>query len=193
MAEVPPRACQPDEFTEAVRGMVDAVLRPEVTVAPIKPPQRLAPWSFALSVDVMADGLTLAAGRLILLYDPAGHESWDGTLRLVGFAAAEMEPEMGRDPLLAEVGWSWLVDALHQHGARFTAAGGTVTQTASTRFGDLAGPAATLDLELRASWTPLETDLGRHLRAWADLLCAVAGLPPEGVAVLPPGRHDITS
>jgi hypothetical protein len=177
--------CQPGEFTEAVRGLSRVVLRPEVVVTPIKSPQRLAPWSYALSMDVMVDGLALADGRLILLCDPTGHESWDGTLRLVGFAAAEMDPEMARDPLLAEVGWSWLVDALHQHGARFTAAGGTVTQTASTRFGDLAGPAATLDLELRASWTPLQTDLSPHLRAWADLLCAAAGLPPEGVPALP--------
>jgi len=190
VAEVFPRACRPDEFVQAVASLAVATLRPEVVAGPIKPPQRLAPWSYALSMDVMADGVTLASGRLVLLCDPAGHESWDGTLRLVGFAAAEMDPDMGRDPLLAEVGWSWLVDALAGHRARYTAAGGTVTQTASSRFGDLAGPQATLDLELRASWTPLDTDLTGHLRAWADLLCSVAGLPPEGISVFPILREN---
>jgi hypothetical protein len=148
----------------------------------MRPPQRLAPWSHAISLEVTVDGLSLATGRLILLHDPAGHQTWEGTFRLVGFAAAEMEPDIGRDPMLAEVGWSWLIDALGDQRARYTAAGGTVTQTASTRFGDLAGPQATLDLELRASWTPLDTDFGAHLRAWAALLCTAAGLPPEGVS-----------
>jgi hypothetical protein len=176
----------PAEFARAVASLTGAPLRPEVVTEQVKAPQRLAPWAFALAVDL--DGVPSASGRLVLLHDPAGHEAWDGTLRLVGFVCAEMDPEIGWDPLLAQVGWSWLTDALRDRGARYTAAGGTVTQTASTRFGDLAGPVATLDVELRASWTPLETDLGPHLRAWAELLCTAAGLPPEGVSTLPARR-----
>jgi hypothetical protein len=82
------------------------------------------------------------------------------------------------------VGWSWLTDALAVAGARYTAAGGTVTQTSSTRFGDLAGPPSTADLEIRASWTPLQTDLGPHVEAWYALLASTAGLPPPGVTAL---------
>jgi hypothetical protein len=171
----------PAEFAAAVASLTGLSLRSEVEIERIKAPQRLAPWAHALAVDVLQDGAATATGRLVLLHDPAGHESWDGTLRLVGYASVEMEPEIGWDPMLAEVGWTWLTDALALHGARYTAAGGTVTQTASTRFGDLAGPRTTLDVELRASWTPRDTDLGIHLRAWADLLCTAAGLPPEGV------------
>ncbi|MEJ7703518.1 MAG: DUF3000 family protein [Geodermatophilaceae bacterium] len=62
-----------------------------------------------------------------------------------------------------------------------------MTQTASTRFGDIAGPETSIDIELRASWTPLETDLVPHVRAWVDVLSAAAGLPPPGVSVLAPG------
>ncbi len=186
VAEASPKAPTPAEFAAAVASLTGASLRPEVVIERVKPPQRLAPWSFALAVDVA--GAPSASGRLVLLHDPAGHESWHGTLRLVGFAGAEMDPEIGWDPLLAQVGWSWLTDALRDHGARYTAAGGTITQTASTRFGELAGPQATVEIELRASWTPLDTDLARHLRAWADLLCTAAGLPPEGVSAFPARR-----
>ena len=181
----------PTEFAEAVRSLRCAAVRAEVRVAEIRPPQRLAPWSHAVSLDVRPGAVEAATGRLVLLHDPAGSETWDGTLRLVGFGTADVDPDMAGDPLLPEVGWSWLLDALADQGAAYTAAGGTVTQTASTRFGDIVGPRRACELELRASWTPLGLDLSGHLRAWAELLCMVAGLPPPGVAVLPargPGR-----
>jgi hypothetical protein len=47
------------------------------------------------------------------------------------------------------------------------------------------------EVEVRASWTPLGTDLTAHLRAWCDVLCYAGGLPPSapGVAPLPPRRR----
>lgn len=151
----------------------------------MNPPQRLAPWSHALGAEVSAGTEVVATGRLVLLCDPDSVAVWGGSLRLVTYASAEVDVEMAHDPMLAEVGWSWLVDALAQYGARHTAAGGTVTQTASARFGDLAGPAHTVTVEIRASWTPLDADLRPHLSAWSDLLCTAAGLPPSGVVSLP--------
>ena len=56
----------------------------------------------------------------MLLHDPDGHEPWEGTFRVVTFVRAELEPEIGADPMLAEVGWSWLMEALAQP-ARHTA------------------------------------------------------------------------
>jgi len=175
----------PVEFRDAVSSLRRTALRPEVRVEPIRPPQRLAPWSHALAADVRGpDGTELSSGRLVLLYDPDGAEAWDGVLRLVAFASAEMEPDMAGDPLLPEVGWSWLTEALAERGAAFLAAGGTVTQTTSTRFGDLHGPRTSVALELRGSWTARTTELGPHLLAFVDLLCTAAGVPPEGVTVL---------
>ena len=104
---------------------------------------------------MLRDGDEVATGRLILLHDPAGHEAWDGTLRLVTYVTAELEAELAADPLLPGVGWSWLTDALDDARRRATRrSAGTVTQTLSTRFGDLAGPPTAADLEIRASWTP---------------------------------------
>jgi hypothetical protein len=89
---------------------------------------------------------------------------------------------MAADPLLPSVGWSWLTEALDAHGAGFTAASGTVTRVASESFGGMAGTPGAAEVEIRASWSPTDEDLGRHLEAWADVLCQAAGLPP-----LPPG------
>ncbi len=185
-ADAPAEESRPEIFRAAVSSLTGTRVRGEVRVEPLRPPQRLAPWSYAISADVHPDGgEELATGRLVLLHDPDGVEAWDGVLRLVAFASAEMDTEMGVDPMLPAVGWSWLTGALDERSAAYRAAGGTVTQTTSTRFGDLAGPSTTVALELRASWTADTADMTPHLSAFVDLLCLAGGLPPEGVTLLP--------
>jgi hypothetical protein len=186
----------PAVFEHAVAGLRGTRQRPEILLEEIAAPQRLAPHAFAMSATVLRDGEEAATGRLVLLYDPEGQAAWRGTLRVVTYVSAELDAEMTGDPMLPAVGWSWLMDALESQGARYTAAGGTVTQTMSTRFGELAdereGPVETADVELRASWTPLDpdggahsvVDLGPHLDAWCTLLSSSAGLPPPGVTLL---------
>ncbi|MFI7589212.1 DUF3000 domain-containing protein [Spongisporangium articulatum] len=181
--EIPSGA--PEAFLRAsaeVRASVSAPsMRPEVEFEEVPAPQRIAPYALALSADVVLDDEELATGRFVLLHDPSEPESWEGPFRIVSFVKAALEPEMGADPMLGQVGWSWLTDALADDSAGHLAAGGTVTRVLSETFGELAGPAGTVDIEIRASWTPLGP-LGAHLTAWATLLCTVAGLPP-----LPPG------
>lgn len=184
----------PEEFREAVASLRSVTIRPEVTLEPIRAPQRLAPYSYALGAEVLIDPsaeVAEANGRLVLLHDPDGDEAWSGTLRLVSYVSATIEPEMASDPALSDASWTWLTDALAQAGAEYTALGGTVTKTASQRYGDLAGPDATNDLEMRASWTALSSDLSGHLRAWVDLLASAAGAPPPGVSLI--ARRDPTS
>jgi hypothetical protein len=186
-AESGPAATPPEIFRLAVESLSGTGVRREVRVEPLRPPQRLAPYSYAVSAEIIdAEGHDLATGRLVLLHDPDGHEAWDGVLRLVAYASADLDDEMGVDPMLPAVGWSWLTDALDDRDAAYRAAGGTVTQTTSTRFGDLHGPRTSVSMELRASWTADNADLAPHLHAFVDLLCTAAGLPPEGVTVLSP-------
>ena len=179
------RALAPAEFAAAVRSLAVARVRDEVRVEEVRPPQKLAPWTHALALTVLVDDEELATGRLVLLHDPAGYEAWEGTLRLVTYVTAELDAEMATDPLLPEVGWSWLTDALDLSHAPYKAAAGTVTQTLSTRFGDLSGTPPTADIEIRASWTPVDRGLEPHLEAWCALLASTAGLPPPGVVALP--------
>jgi Protein of unknown function (DUF3000) len=183
-AVMAPSTEPPESFARAVAGLHAVTTRPEILLEEMAAPQRLAPYAHALGGTVSRDGEEVATGRLILLHDPAGHDAWDGTMRLVTYVTAELETELATDPLLPAVGWSWLTDALGVYGARYTAIAGTVTQTTSTRFGDLAGPPSAADLEIRASWTPLDEDLSIHLDAWCALLASTAGLPPPGVVAL---------
>lgn len=177
----------PEIFRASVAAITGTRVRREVRVEPLRPPQRLAPYSYAISAEVVdGDGLDVASGRLVLLHDPDGHDAWEGVLRLVAYASAELDEQMGIDLLLPTVGWSWLTEALDTRRAGYHSAGGTVTQTTSTRFGDLAGPRTTVAMELRASWTADSSDLAPHLLGFTDLLCNAAGLPPEGVTILPP-------
>jgi len=185
-----PSAAAPEAFTRAVGGLRAAAPRPEILLEEIAAPQRLAPFAFALSATVLRSGDEVASGRLILLHEPAGHDAWRGDLRLVTLVTSEVEADMAGDPLLPAVAWTWLIDALDQHEAGYTAIGGTITQTASTRFGELAGPAPTADLEMRASWTPTSTDTTAHLLGWCAMLASTAGLPPPGVTSLSE-RHRV--
>ncbi|WP_213450903.1 DUF3000 domain-containing protein [Rhizomonospora bruguierae] len=179
----------PETFTRAVAGLRAVRPRAEIMLEEIPAPQRLAPYAHALSATVLRGGDEVATGRLILLHDPAGHEAWAGTLRLVTYVTAELEPELATDALLPAVGWSWLVDALDTQDAPYRAIAGTVTQTLSTRFGELAGPVAGADIEIRASWTPTTDDLAPHLGAWCVLLASTAGLPPPGVTSITDRTH----
>jgi hypothetical protein len=179
----------PEAFRVAVDQLRGAPLRAELHCEEMPAPQRIAPYSAALSADVVVGGDELGSGRLVLLHDPAGNETWQGTFRLVAYARAEIEPEMVTDPLLSEVGWSWLNDALTAHHAEFVAPSGTVTRVASESFGGMADEPASAHLEIRASWTPTG-DLAPHVEAWGELLCVTAGLPPvpAGVASMPSRR-----
>jgi len=182
---------QPPEFRAAVESMRAARLRPEIFCEDMAAPQRIAPYSSALSADVNVGEDEVGTGRIILLHDPAGNDAWEGTFRIVAYARAEIDLELITDPMLGAVGWSWLTEALDAHGAAYTAPSGTVTRVATEAFGGMAEDAGTAQLEIRASWTPTDVpDLAAHVEAWGELLCTAVGLPPvpEGVAVMPSRR-----
>src|SRR5919202_3334348 len=152
----------PPEFREAVEQLRGVRLRPEVLCEQMPAPQRIAPYATALSADVTVDGDDIGTGRIVLLHDPAGNDTWNGTFRCVAYARAEVTPELAADPFLAEVAWTWLVEALEAHGAVYTAPSGTVTKVASESFGGVSEEAGSAQLEIRASWTP-EGDIGPHV------------------------------
>jgi hypothetical protein len=179
----------PAEFERAVAQLRAARFRSELFVEEMPAPQRIAPFASAFSADVTVEGEDVGSGRIVLLHDPAGNDAWEGTFRCVAYARAEIDPELVTDPLLGEVGWSWLTEALDAHGAAFAAPSGTVTSVSSESFGGMGTEPPTAQIEIRASWTPTG-DLTPHVEAWGELLCTAAGLPPvpEGVATMPSRR-----
>lgn len=174
--------------------MRSATFRAELRVHEIPSPAGLAPESLALAGDIGAESVHgsdsgFGTGRFILLHDPSAPEAWRGEFRVVCFAQAPLEPEIGVDPFLPEVAWAWLRDALDERGARYDHASGTATTINSKGFGELAPQGVGAQIELRASWTPRDAAFDQHVSAWGDLLCLLSGLPPvevEGVSVL---RH----
>ncbi|GAA1697591.1 DUF3000 domain-containing protein [Microcella alkalica] len=192
---MPLSPASPQEVFDALIASVDrAVLRPELDVRSIAAPSGLAPFSYALTADVNparhVDDFDLGTGRILVLFDPEAPAGWNGTVRVVCFVQAPLEVDIGLDPFVADVTWAWLVDALEARGASYTAASGTATKVLSTGYGELAAQGSGAQLELRASWTPLDDDLAAHVEGWSELLCMIAGFPPapEGVAVLPTRR-----
>ncbi|MBA2560447.1 MAG: DUF3000 domain-containing protein [Propionibacteriales bacterium] len=183
----------PEEFRRALDQFRAARLRPEVFCEQMPAPQRIAPYSAALTADVTVAGEDVGGGRLVLLYDPSGNDAWHGKFRCVAYARADIDPDMVTDPLLGAVGWSWLLEALHAHAADIVAPSGTVTRVASESFGGMGSEPVSAELEIRASWSPLGSLTG-HVEAWGDLLCTAVGLPPvpAGVVAMPSRRGQRT-
>jgi Protein of unknown function (DUF3000) len=118
-------------------------------------PKRLAPYATAIAAAVRRDDADVAWGRLVLLYDPDGQEGWGGVFRLVAYIRAEVDPEMAADPLLGQVGWSWLSEALDAHVPGYAIPSGTVTRVITEGFGGKQDELPLTGFELRASWSPI--------------------------------------
>lgn len=177
----------PVEFAQAVDSLKGITLRSEISASEIPSPAAVAPHSFALAADVLNDDAhedsIHGTGRFILLYDPEQSGVWGGPFRVVCFAQAPLEREIGLDPMLSDVAWSWLVDALEVNGADYSNASGTATRILSKGFGELSAEGDGSQIELRASWSPTPGSMTAQVVAWAELLCMLAGLPPSSEAI----------
>jgi hypothetical protein len=185
----------PSVFSAAVAALEagrDAVseVRDDLEFEEWPAPQRLAPHAAAIGATAYRDGDEAGTARLMLLYDPAGREGWTGTFRVVVQVHADVDEEMAADPLLGEVGWSWLTDALDLHAPGFGAPSGTVTRVITEGYGAKEDDPPTTAFELRASWCPSDDDIDDEISgavlAWSDVLAAAAGLPAQ-----PPGTRAL--
>ena len=177
----------PVEFASVAKALEATTLRSDLRVRQIASPGGIAPHSIAFAAEVLPvdddDSSAHGVGRFIFLFDPDGQDGWGGTRRIVCFAQAPLDGEISTDPLLTEVTWSWLTDALASRGAEYTRASGTATRVLAKGFGELAGQEDSAHIELRASWSPIGTDVTGHLHAWGELLAMLAGLPPHDGAI----------
>ena len=194
-------------FAAAVAAFMagrEAFRRRDLLLEDVPAPKRLAPYATAMAATVRRDEADVAWGRLVLLYDPDGQQGWDGFFRLVAYVRADVEPEMAADPLLGEVGWSWLSEALDARVPGYAVPSGTVTRVITEGFGAKQDEIPLTGFELRASWSPtgpgqergsagtsdLDTlDLATHIAAWCDCLSAAAGLEPPGTRALRQPGH----
>ena len=185
-------AGEPAVFAAAAAQVRAARFRRELATREIAPPEHVAPHSVAIAASItrgVRSAQTASAlespygsGRFVLLHDPESREEWGADFRVVCFAQAPLEQDIGVDPFISDVAWSWLVEALDAHRAEYRYLSGTATKTLSSGFGSLAQQGDAAQIELRASWTPLGTDFAAHVEAWSELLCLLGGLPHhEGI------------
>ena len=194
-------------FAAAVAAFLvgrEAQRRRDLLLEDVPAPKRLAPYATAMAATVRRGEADVAWGRLVLLYDPDGQQGWDGVFRLVAYVRADVEPEMAADPLLGEVGWSWLSEALDARVPGYAVPSGTVTRVITEGFGAKQDEIPLTGFELRASWSPTgpghqhgsasnsdpdAVDLPAHIAAWCDCLSAAAGLEPPGTRALRQPGH----
>lgn len=200
-----------DTFRAAIDAMTDAPQRSEFSWRTIPAPSRMAPSTWACTGEILVHDDELASGRLVILHDPAGQESWDGTYRMVALVQAQLEPEFAVEAMLGDVAWSWVTESLELHEAESRELGCTATRVVSQSYGALASRASTVDVEMRVSWTPEPLaatadsgaqqnsgpedppaiDLVPHFAAWTAMLAAAGGLPPAPPRIAPiaPTHH----
>lgn len=172
------------DFRAALAAIRALPVIPGMRIHEAPAPQRLAPHAVALMAEVPApeshddDDDDIASGRCVLLHDPAGPESWQGTFRVVTFVRAWIEPDLAADPLLHDVAWAWVTEALDDAGAVYRERSGTVTRTQSISFGGLIERQPRGEIEVRSSWTAVGTpqDMAHHVQAWMSLVATTAGL-----------------
>ncbi|HEY5988329.1 MAG TPA: DUF3000 family protein, partial [Streptosporangiaceae bacterium] len=107
--------------------------------------------------------------------------------------------EIAEDPMVGEVAWSWLTEALQARTAGYAEPSGTVTRVITEGFGAKRQEPPAIGFEVRASWSPVNAqapagtepdpapagpgELAGHLTAWCGVVCAAAGLPPLAAGV----------
>lgn len=181
------------KFAEIVQELRAFQVRPDMTIAEVPAPSRLAPHAFALTAEATDPDDDSYSGRFVVLHDPDGVDEWGGCFRTVIFFRAVLEPDLLNDDLMRQVAWSWVEDSTSS--LNITELGGTVTTNFGESFGSLSDRPADGFVEVRASWTPLQIQTSEaenpidrfsaHLQAWISCIELAGGLTPLTDGVTP--------
>ena len=177
----------PAQFKAAAMGLTELMLRNELETQQIPAPKEIAPHALAFSAQVPnpADTpMNRGVGRLVFLHNPEEFDTWGSNMRIIAYGKSPLESDVAMQEDAANYWWEWLMRALDYRGAKYSHEAGTITRMTSTGMGALATVRENTEIEIRASWSPTEDDLGAHLGAWQDLISGMAGYPigGEGVA-----------
>ena len=172
------------DISETFQGMLSGISevesRDEIVLTQIPSPKGIAPEAIAISAEVAHETASdHGVSRLVYCRDPEMPEGWNSELRIIGYAKSPIELEMAKDDYTAAMPWEWLKDCLIASGAQFVHEAGTTTTVISTGHGSLVAQPQHGELEIRASWAPLDFDLSTHLRGWIEMVALISGLPPK--------------
>lgn len=175
-----------EDFLKRISGISDIPERAEILLEQIAAPKGIAEEAIAISASVIhADhsDADRGVGRLVICKDSNYPEGWNSQFRIILYAKSPVEIDMGKDPLVDELPWNWLMDSLAASGCLFHSEAGTTTRILSTGHGSLTPQPQHAEIEIRASWAPEGDDFGAHIRAFQELLALISGLPPSNSKV----------
>ena len=170
-----------EDFQKRISGIDDVLERAEILLEQIAAPKGIAEEAIAVSASVIhADhsDADRGVGRLVICKDTNYPEGWNSEFRIILYAKSPVEIDMGKDPLVDELPWNWLMDSLASSGSQFHSEAGTTTRILSTGHGSLTAQPQHAEIEIRASWAPEGEDFGPHVQAFQELLALISGLPP---------------
>lgn len=168
----------PAQFATAAMGLSDKLLRSELETHQIPSPEKIAPFALAFATHAPNPAETpnnRAAGRIVFLHDPSQFDIWGSNMRVIAYGKSPLAADVIDDTEYAKYWWGTLELALVNHGAKYSASAGTITKMISTGVGSLGNEPVHTEIELRASWSPLEDSLAEHFAAWQDLIADMAG------------------
>ncbi|WP_143237573.1 DUF3000 family protein [Boudabousia liubingyangii] len=168
----------PADFLSALRSLREARMSSDFSYEEVPAPRNIAPFSAALSLQTRENSDHPTHGRFLVFYNPEWVEEWQGNFRIVMMISAVTDDEIAADPVIKQVAWDWLHEALDGSGAGASNLSGTVTIESSQSFGALRPQAPVSNIDMRASWTPASTDLAPHLEAWGILATFCEGDEP---------------
>lgn len=184
--ELPERV--PAEFKNAAAGLESALFRNELRSEQIHSPEGISKDSLAFATEVpnkASENKDRGVGRLVFIYDKKQNETWGGNMRIIAYGKSPLtEAERGVHDDDSHWYWGMLIRALHNHGAKFINEAGTVTTIKSKGMGSIAEDTENTEIEIRASWTPVDGDFAPHFAAWQDLIAGMAGFSPDGEIVV---------
>lgn len=176
----------PAQFAAAALSLGQPILRSELNTSQIPAPEKIAPWALAFAAQAPnpADTpMNRGVGRIVFLYDPEQFDTWGSNMRVIAYGKSPLESDLGIEEDVAHFWWEELVRALKNHNAKYSHEAGTITKMTSTGMGSLSNDPGTSEVEIRASWSPQEDELGPHLAAWQDLIAGMAGFGIDGEGV----------
>lgn len=165
------------EFAEVSATLKAVSPREQLELVEIPAPEDLAPQAIAFAAHVHSPEANADAGvgRFVLLGDSQPQDSWMGNYRIIVFAKSSLESDIASDVHADEAAWSWLVEALGKNKCSYSAIAGTVTKVNSTGFGALEGEQNHAEVEIRASWSPTDSNFSSQLNAWQDFILGLSG------------------
>jgi hypothetical protein len=167
------------EFGAALLSLKQSVLREELTISQLAAPEDIAVHAIAFSAELFSVTSEvsgkLGTGRFVLFWSPTPQENWGSNFRVVCYARSPLESDIGREPDGVDVTWDWLTSALNNSGAEHSALAGTTTRIISTGHGMMDQESEHAEIEIRASWSPLGTEIRKHFEAWQNLVCVMSG------------------